>query len=70
MIDEIVTNIEATFATAAQRGRAFIEESELDTRIDELREKTERIVRENPYQSILIGALAGLIIGRLFSRKG
>lgn len=69
MIDDIVTNIEATFATVARRGRAFLEESELDTRIDELREKTERVVRDHPYQSILIGAIAGILLGRLFSRK-
>lgn len=69
MIDDIVTNIEATFTAVAKRGREFLEESELDTRIDELREKTERVVRDHPYQSILFGAIAGILLGRLFSRK-
>jgi ElaB/YqjD/DUF883 family membrane-anchored ribosome-binding protein len=69
MIDDIVTNIEATLTAAAKRGREFLEESELDTRIDELREKTERVVREHPYETIFIGAIVGMIIGRLFTRK-
>jgi ElaB/YqjD/DUF883 family membrane-anchored ribosome-binding protein len=69
MLDEIVERVESTVMAMARQGNDFLKESELDVRIAEVKRKTEQLVREHPVQTLMVGAIAGYIIGRIFFRN-
>jgi ElaB/YqjD/DUF883 family membrane-anchored ribosome-binding protein len=69
MLDEIVERVESTVMAMARQGNDFLKESELDVRIAEVKRKTEQLVREHPVQTLVVGAIAGYIIGRIFFRN-
>jgi len=69
MLDEVVDRVESTIMAIARQGSDFLKESELDVRISEVKRKTEQLVREHPVESLVVGAVVGYLIGRLFSRN-
>jgi ElaB/YqjD/DUF883 family membrane-anchored ribosome-binding protein len=69
MLDEVVDRVESTIMAIARQGSDFLKESELDVRIAEVKRKTEQLVREHPVESLVVGAVVGYLIGRLFSRN-
>jgi ElaB/YqjD/DUF883 family membrane-anchored ribosome-binding protein len=69
MLDEVVDRVESTIMAIARQGSDFLKESELDVRIAEVKRKTEQLVKEHPVESLVVGAVVGYLIGRLFSRN-
>lgn len=69
MNEEILQNLNRRLDDALDRGRKIVEDEELAERIDELKRKTEDLVRQHPLKSIGVGLLAGFIIGKLFSEE-
>lgn len=69
MNEEILHNINRRLDDALDRGRKIVEDEELAEKIDELKIKTEALIREHPLKSIGIGFLAGYIIGKIFSEE-
>lgn len=69
IINEIADRTEHVVSDLMRRGTDWIEEAELDTRVRELTDKTERLVKEHPLESVAVGALLGFLIGRIFLRR-
>ena len=59
-----------SFAKAiGQKGSDVIKDAEIDVRLTELKERTEDFVRRRPLESVAIGLLAGIVLGRLLTRR-
>ena len=69
MLDEVIDRIESTVVALARQGNEFLKESELDMRMAEVKRKTEQVVRNHPVESLVVGAIFGFFIGRIFFRN-
>lgn len=69
MLDEIADKVESTVLAIARHGSEFLRESELDVRMADVKRKTERVVRDHPVESMVVGAIVGYFIGRIFFRS-
>lgn len=47
-------------------GRQMIQNAEFQDRFNEIKTETELFIRKHPIQSVLAGALAGYVIGKIF----
>lgn len=68
-MENVFEKMQSTFTDLASKTSEFIERAELDTKIKAVGEKTKKVVREHPLESILAGVALGFIIGRLFRRN-
>lgn len=68
MLEEVVERVESTVKALALQGGELLRESELDVRIEALKHKTEKVVRDHPVESLVAGAIVGFFIGRIFFR--
>lgn len=68
MLEEVVERVESTVRALAVQGGELLRESELDVRLEALKRKTEQVVRERPVESLVVGAIVGYFIGRIFFR--
>jgi len=69
MDEEILENLNARLDNALERGRKIVEDEELARRIDELKERTEVLIRKHPVKSVAGGLLIGYILGKLLSSE-
>jgi ElaB/YqjD/DUF883 family membrane-anchored ribosome-binding protein len=68
-MENIIEKVESLAKAVGQKSSEAIKEAELDVRIMELKERTEDFVRRRPIESVAIGLLAGILLGRLLTRK-
>lgn len=66
MNEEIIQNLNERLDKAIEKGRALLQDEELQDKVDELRNKAESVIRENPVKAVLIGLAAGYIAARIF----
>lgn len=69
MNEEILEHINRRLDEALERGRRIVEDEELAAKVDELRVKTEDLIREHPIASIGVGLAVGFLIGRIFNEN-
>lgn len=69
MNEEILQNLNHRLDEALEHGRRIVEDEELREKLDELKSKTESLIREHPLKSIAAGLLAGYIIGKILSSE-
>lgn len=69
MNEEIIENLNKRLDEAVDRGRQMVEEEELADRVDELKIRAEKLIREHPLKCVGGGLLAGYILGKIFSPK-
>lgn len=67
MNEEILENLNEELDDAMDRGRKIIEEEELAKRIEDLKQRAEKIIRKHPVKSVAGGLLAGYILGKILS---
>jgi len=67
MDEEMLGNLNERLDEALSRGRRIVADDELAEYIDQLRGRTEKVVREHPVKSIAGGLLAGYVLGKLLS---
>ncbi len=67
MNEEILEHINRRLDEALERGRRIVEDEELAAKVDELRVKTEDLIRQHPLTSIGVGLAVGFLIGRIFN---
>ena len=67
MNEEILQHLNRRLDEALDRGRKIVEDEELAEQLDDLKRRSENLIRKHPLQSIGIGLLAGYILGKLFS---
>lgn len=66
MEEDILNSLNEDLEDVIDEGRQMIENAELQERFNEIRIDTELFIRKHPIQSVLAGALAGYIIGKIF----
>lgn len=67
MNEEILQNLNNRLDEALDHSRNVIEDEELNRRIEELKMRTELMIRNNPLKSVAAGLLAGFILGKILS---
>lgn len=66
MEEDILNNLNEDLEDVISEGRQMIEEAELRDQFIELKTETELFIRKHPIQSVVAGAFAGYIIGKIF----
>jgi ElaB/YqjD/DUF883 family membrane-anchored ribosome-binding protein len=66
MEEDILNSLNEDLEDVIDEGRQLVENAELQDRFVEIKTETELLIRKHPIQSVLAGALAGYIIGKIF----
>lgn len=66
MEEDIINSLNEDLEDVIDEGRQMIENAELQDRFVEMKTETELFIRKHPIQSVLAGALAGYVIGKIF----
>jgi len=66
MEKDILNNLNDELEDVIDEGREMLNTDNLADRFDELRTDAELKIRKNPIQSVLLGALAGYVIAKIF----
>jgi ElaB/YqjD/DUF883 family membrane-anchored ribosome-binding protein len=66
MEEDILNSLNKDLEDVIDEGRQLVESAELQERFIEMKTETELFIRKHPIQSVLAGALAGYIIGKIF----
>ena len=69
MNEEILQNLNERLDSAIERGRVILEDEELQVRLNELKQRTEGTIRQNPIKSIVIGFAVGFIASKIFTSE-
>lgn len=67
MEEEILKNLNDRLDEALIRGRKMLDDEELNRQLEELKQRTEKLIRTHPIKSVVAGLVAGYVIGKLFS---
>jgi len=67
MNEEILQNINTRLEEALEKGREIVEDEELEHRIEQLKSRAEKFIKEHPVKSIAAGFTVGYILGKIFS---
>lgn len=67
MNEEIIQNLNQRLDDALDKGRKIVEDEEFGRRVDELKLRTEHLVRRHPIKSVATGLLVGYLVGRILS---
>lgn len=66
MEEDILKSLNEDLEDVIDEGRQMLNDAELQDKFYELKTETELYIRKHPIQSVLAGALAGYIIGKIF----
>ncbi len=66
MEDNILNDLNDELEDVIHEGRELLDAENLGERFDELKTDAELMIRKNPIKSVLIGALAGFVIAKIF----
>jgi ElaB/YqjD/DUF883 family membrane-anchored ribosome-binding protein len=66
MEEDILNSLNEDLEDVIDEGRQLVESAELQERFIEMKTETELFIRKHPIQSVLAGALAVYIIGKIF----
>lgn len=66
MEEDILNSLNEDLEDVIDEGRQLIEDAELKERFNEAKTDAELFIRKHPIQSVIAGALAGYIIGKIF----
>ncbi len=67
MNEEILQNLNEKLDVALDRGKKFLEDEEIQQRIEDAKLVAEDTVRKHPVKSVLIGLAVGFLIGKALS---
>lgn len=67
MNEEIIEHLNERLDDALEHGKRSVKEDELERRMDDIKKRTESIIKKHPLKSIAAGLAAGYILGKLFS---
>jgi ElaB/YqjD/DUF883 family membrane-anchored ribosome-binding protein len=66
MNEDIINDLNEELEGVLEEGHSYLEELELQEKLDELKTEAELLIRKHPIRSVLIGAAAGYLIGKIF----
>lgn len=67
MNEEIITGLNDKIDLAIEKGKQFMEDEELQEKIENAKVIAEDTVRKHPIKSVLIGLAVGFLIGKVLS---
>lgn len=65
MNEDIINDLNEELEGVIEEGYSFLQDEELQEKIQELKTETELLIRKHPIKSVLIGAAAGYLLARL-----
>lgn len=65
MNEDIINDLNDELESVIEEGQSMLEEAELHEKLEELKTEAELLIRKNPIQSVLIGAVAGFILAKI-----
>jgi ElaB/YqjD/DUF883 family membrane-anchored ribosome-binding protein len=68
-MNTVFEKVESFAKAVGQKGSEVIKDADLDIRFLEIKERTEDFIRRKPVESVAIGLLVGVILGRMLTRK-
>jgi ElaB/YqjD/DUF883 family membrane-anchored ribosome-binding protein len=68
-MENVFQKMQSSFTDLASKTSEFIENAELEAKFKAVGDKTKKVVREYPLESVLAGVALGFLIGRLFRRN-
>ncbi|MEX0721876.1 MAG: hypothetical protein WD059_14470 [Balneolaceae bacterium] len=69
MNEEIIQNLNERLDKAIDKGRELLDDEDLQARLEEIKERSELAIRQNPVGSVLIGFAVGFIAAKIFSSE-
>ena len=69
MNEEIIQNLNARIDVAIERGREMLEDEEVQVRVEELRRRSESIIKKHPLKSVAAGLALGFIVAKIFTSE-
>lgn len=66
MNEDIINDLNEELEGVIEEGYSFLQDEELQEKIQELKTESELLIRKHPIKSVLIGAAAGYLFARLF----
>jgi len=65
MNEDIINDLNEELEGVIEEGYSFLQDEELQEKIQELKTESELLIRKHPIKSVLIGAAAGYLLARL-----
>ncbi|PKD44311.1 hypothetical protein [Rhodohalobacter barkolensis] len=65
MNEDIISDLNEELEGVIEEGYSFLQDEELQEKIQELKTESELLIRKHPIKSVLIGAAAGYLLARL-----
>lgn len=69
MNDEIIVHLNERLDQAINKGRELLEDEDLQLRLEELKDKAEQTIRNNPVGSVLAGFAVGFIVAKILNSE-
>jgi len=66
MEKDIINSLNEGLEEAIDEGKQLIERAEISERFLDIKTETELYIRKHPFQSVIAGAVAGYILGKIF----
>lgn len=66
MDEDIIDSLNNELEDVIDEGRDYLDENDLKEKFNETKTDAELLIRKHPIQSVLIGAVAGYVLGKLF----
>ena len=67
MNDEIIKRVNDRLDQAIDRGRTIISDEDFQEKLEEVKTKSEEVIRKHPIKSVLVGFAVGYVLSKLFS---
>ena len=63
---DIIDSLNNELEDVIEEGRDYLDEADLKEKFNEAKTDAELLIRKHPIQSVLVGAVAGYVLGKLF----
>jgi ElaB/YqjD/DUF883 family membrane-anchored ribosome-binding protein len=67
MNEEIIQNLNERLDSAIDRSREMLDDEDLQVRVNEMRERSENLIRRYPIASVATGLALGFIAAKIFT---
>ena len=69
MNDEIIKRVNDRLDQAIDRGRTIISDEDFQEKLEEVKTKSEEVIKKHPIKSVLVGFAVGYVLSKLFSSE-
>ncbi|MCC5914424.1 MAG: hypothetical protein JJU46_08635 [Balneolaceae bacterium] len=66
MNEDIINDLNDELEGVIEEGHSILENAEIQEKLEELRTEAELLIRKHPLKSVVIGAVTGYLVARIF----